>query len=372
MPFHAEDVRDGSSPLARGLLLRLSPRDQPVRIIPARAGFTRVWLAGDAGRWDHPRSRGVYPVGAAPQVGESGSSPLARGLQSAVAVHADDVGIIPARAGFTFCSPPSALVKPDHPRSRGVYLYDMRSPQPASGSSPLARGLPGDLRAVRNHKRIIPACAGFTGREPPSVRRPPDHPRSRGVYAWKEWDPKEHVGSSPLARGLPGGQDLTIGAGRIIPARAGFTQEPGEEFTGGQDHPRSRGVYLVRCLRRLCSLGSSPLARGLPLTLHQDIRAQRIIPARAGFTAMSWRPSGWGRDHPRSRGVYVRRLDRPRRWYGSSPLARGLPEDTGSPGAVRRIIPARAGFTTSTPNAPGHQTDHPRSRGVYFGPGSFQ
>ena len=30
---------------------------------------------------------------------------------------------------------------------------------------------------------------------------------------------------------------------RIIPARAGFTQNPVRRITVGADHPRSRGVY---------------------------------------------------------------------------------------------------------------------------------
>ena len=50
-----------------------------------------------------------------------------------------------------------------------------------------------------------------------------------------------------------------------------------------------------------------------------------IIPARAGFTFGDSCGDGAERDHPRSRGVY-RPLRQPLRLVvGSSPLARGLP-----------------------------------------------
>ena len=72
---------------------------------------------------------------------------------------------------------------------------------------------------------------------------------------------------------------------------------------------------------------------------------RRIIPARAGFTAVTQGVSGYVKDHPRSRGVYATsRISRAIR-VGSSPLARGLRIDKKPAGATPGIIPARAGFT---------------------------
>ena len=70
-------------------------------------------------------------------------------------------------------------------------------------------------------------------------------------------------GSSPLARGL---QDLAPSHGlldRIIPARAGFTAHRPSCGGSGADHPRSRGVYVILAILMLLTEGSSPLARGL-------------------------------------------------------------------------------------------------------------
>ena len=95
-----------------------------------------------------------------------------------------------------------------------------------------------------------------------------------------------NVGSSPLARGLPLTGSSGTGSPRIIPARAGFTQD------------RLGAVNTEH--------GSSPLARGLRRLSDHLGMAARIIPARAGFTNPSAFENGIGKDHPRSRGVYQR------------------------------------------------------------------
>ena len=70
----------GSSPLARGLLGSTGTCRRPWRIIPARAGFTRS-ACGPRNRGpDHPRSRGVYSQTPWIPGIKLGSSPLARGL----------------------------------------------------------------------------------------------------------------------------------------------------------------------------------------------------------------------------------------------------------------------------------------------------
>ena len=92
-------------------------------------------------------------------------------------------------------------------------------------------------------------------------------------------------------------------------------------------------------------MGSSPLARGLLGLLSGYAADRRIIPARAGFTSPSRRRRRLVSDHPRSRGVYIRIMQNHRR--------------------CRRIIPARAGFTSHRSFTVRGEWDHPRSRGVY-------
>ena len=152
----------GSSPLARGLHEGgVRPRRRH-RIIPARAGFTSGGGPRRQPPPDHPRSRGVYSSQRRTLFPWVGSSPLARGLPSAIGNLMGGNRIIPARAGFTQWSHPPPEQSQDHPRSRGVYKFSF-------GIS-------------TNRPWIIPARAGFTRPDRPLCRRPPDHPRSRGVY----------------------------------------------------------------------------------------------------------------------------------------------------------------------------------------------
>ena len=111
----------GSSPLARGLLLGMPRTRLGAGIIPARAGFTCGPSSRRRGRRDHPRSRGVYASSRRSSTASSGSSPLARGLHVEEHDVVRARGIIPARAGFTRLWASERPHCRDHPRSRGVY-----------------------------------------------------------------------------------------------------------------------------------------------------------------------------------------------------------------------------------------------------------
>ena len=177
---------------------------------------------------------------------DAGSSPLARGLHPQGRRGAPVPRIIPARAGFTL---PPTTCQPtcrDHPRSRGVYGGVAVDTGETTGSSPLARGLPGAGRQGHRHRRIIPARAGFTTDKRVGPSTTPDHPRSRGVYQRGYDGDVLLTGSSPLARGLRLAHPLFHGGPGIIPARAGFTPAGGPRRSPRPDHPRSRGVYRSR------------------------------------------------------------------------------------------------------------------------------
>ena len=213
------------------------------------------------------------------------------------------------------------------------------------GSSPLARGLRPRRPALLLAGRIIPARAGFTpGRWIRRSRRA-DHPRSRGVYLRFISIFLSDGGSSPLARGLrPSRPEHERGEG-IIPARAGFTYVRVGTLDTRPDHPRSRGVYTQEHAREAAKRGSSPLARGLLSVKTYVSPHKRIIPARAGFTILPLFT------------IFGTR--------GSSPLARGLRDHRQHSSLNPRIIPARAGFTKTYGAQHKVASDHPRSRGVY-------
>ena len=152
----------GSSPLARGLRAVLTACPYGLGIIPARAGFTFVVLEPGGLRWDHPRSRGVYQRWGSAVGAGVGSSPLARGLPVGRVPDYLLAWIIPARAGFTRLFVRGCRARPDHPRSRGVYTRRSRASGSMLGSSPLARGLQHIVKSLVLVIGIIPARAGFT------------------------------------------------------------------------------------------------------------------------------------------------------------------------------------------------------------------
>ena len=254
----------GSSPLARGLRVGVVDGADEPRIIPARAGFTSCDIF----------TRRIV----------RGSSPLARGLPVQYGTVFTTPGIIPARAGFTGPHRPGGGAPADHPRSRGVYRVKAARSRGGVGSSPLARGLPRGPPTPSPWARIIPARAGFTLPSPTEYLYLWDHPRSRGVYRISSIMHSTVSGSSPLARGLPGLDSPSRGEYRIIPARAGFTFPYTQPILTREDHPRSRGVYRDSYSHMHITPGSSPLARGLRPGDRGEGSVRGIIPARAGFT----------------------------------------------------------------------------------------
>ena len=112
-------------------------------------------------------------------------------------------------------------------------------------------------------------------------------------------------------------------------------------------------------------IGSSPLARGLLAGVGEGDANAGIIPARAGFTYGCAQQRRHQTDHPRSRGVYRKYMSPVHVPGGSSPLARGLLVIDKNSMYPWGIIPARAGFTVTRGGQSWRGRDHPRSRGVY-------
>ena len=151
---------------------------------------------------------------------------------------------------------------------------------------------------------------------------------------------------------------------RIIPARAGPTHLSLSVMVSAADHPRSCGANTLTLLRAIYPSGSSPLVRGQHLDLAPGHLPLRIIPARAGPT--STRPSTHTvpTDHPRSCGANVDVSVSVDLVCGSSPLVRGQPDRKRPADMEQRIIPARAGPTTQARCRPPATSDHPRSCGA--------
>ena len=335
----------GSSPLARGTPRRLRRYPTRTRFIPARAGNTARAVSGRLTGPVHPRSRGEHVVDDKDRATSYGSSPLARGTPGNRRRQHLNQRFIPARAGNTIVALRLNLVIPVHPRSRGEHASSFVRHRSCTGSSPLARGTPRPVAVHRLGGRFIPARAGNTRPVRRTRRTPPVHPRSRGEHVSNPTDSASRCGSSPLARGTPRRVVYAEVVGRFIPARAGNTLPSSTCGSLQPVHPRSRGEHPPVGVPVEYVTGSSPLARGTPSWWTCGRHACRFIPARAGNTRCSRRRSCLATVHPRSRGEHQPIARSQARISGSSPLARGTPAHRPIASAHLRFIPARAGNT---------------------------
>ena len=297
-------LNTGSSPLSRGIRRPDTEEHCGARIIPALAGNTGEWQDQREQSRDHPRSRGEYHDVVAAEWLRQGSSPLSRGIPAVALWAAGIVRIIPALAGNTRKRQRVNCRSQDHPRSRGEYHHRGHRRPRYRGSSPLSRGIRVAIAFFGLPFRIIPALAGNTSSDPLPHPRAPDHPRSRGEYLSTDSPSQFPPGSSPLSRGIPQRPSSRRSSAGIIPALAGNTEwfRRGELLYA--DHPRSRGEYSDLGGSAAEGRGSSPLSRGIPVGEGSGWHPHGIIPALAGNTAYTSPISRAGRDHPRSRGEY--------------------------------------------------------------------
>ena len=274
-------------------------------------------------------------------------------------------GSSPLARGTQFAHQEPELFGQVHPRSRGEHPMAESCLFIVPGSSTLARGTRDVGDRHGQPSRFIPARAGNTAwvAELSGVR--PVHPRSRGEHPEDAHVAEAPAGSSPRARGTPLTRRHRCGDRRFIPARAGNTSTGATWKVSTKVHPRSRGEHY--CAARLPSAasGSSPLARGTPpQTLRLDPE-QRFIPARAGNTPPAASGGRAAAVHPRSRGEHADAVQAASDISGSSPLARGT-RNSWCAGSLRsRFIPARAGNTATQPGTSRNRGVHPRSRGEH-------
>ena len=213
----------GSSPRVRGKLSVIGLLLLLLELIPARAGKTgpssRTRLPGPA----HPRVCGENEVGVKVTADLEGSSPRVRGKRFRRGLGDPARRLIPACAGKTQSPPRAGDRGWAHPRLCGENAVVRTINNAADGSSPRVRGKPRPPPSAPPPPRLIPACAGKTGRWSRRRWRARAHPRVCGENARMSWGPRPASGSSPRVRGKLELDRLVAGPVRLIPACAGKT-----------------------------------------------------------------------------------------------------------------------------------------------------
>ena len=275
-----------------------------------------------------------------------GSSPRVRGKLVGVGPCAVILRIIPARAGQTKRKPRGRTGLPDHPRACGANAADNATKIGNAGSSPRVRGKLFGGHGIHGEMRIIPARAGQTTSFHPPNAMSPDHPRACGANRTATTNEDVVIGSSPRVRGKLCGKQVGRCRVRIIPARAGQTRWPGSRRCAPTDHPRACGANKTGIHLASYQVGSSPRVRGKLIAVRGQCLRPRIIPARAGQTSTSLRGIRPSQDHPRACGANAVNWPNFAFAFGSSPRVRGKLIDSSRIELSFRIIPARAGQTS--------------------------
>ena len=399
--------RLGSSPRVRGKRRRPAHRQHRGGLIPARAGKTHSKPRRPNRAMAHPRACGENERLEARVAQRPGSSPRVRGKPQAGGVLGLGPRLIPARAGKTPAGPRKRPRRPAHPRACGENDHHRRAADPhlgliparagkthrrdlvqddggahpracgenhrlgaswawGHGSSPRVRGKPQAGGVLGLGPRLIPARAGKTpcGHEfAPSF---PAHPRACGENSDIARMLRLDAGSSPRVRGklaVLGGQAHERG---LIPARAGKTILLCRRGGRRGAHPRACGENALVRRRGAECRGSSPRVRGKQRQRLLNEPHPGLIPARAGKTRTRSRCRSFRTAHPRACGENAGTGRVGQGLGGSSPRVRGKRRCAGGTGPRRRLIPARAGKTTSPRRSRGHSTAHPRACGENF------
>ena len=287
-----------------------------------------------------------------------------RGKQRQRTARRERTRIIPARAGQTALLKAPTSAVPDHPRACGANHRQGDMPVFAIGSSPRVRGKRRESQRMIQRTRIIPARAGQTPPRPCRQGSRTDHPRACGANSFRSSSHGLLSGSSPRVRGKRYGGTQEEMKRRIIPARAGQTAMPRSHPLPSSDHPRACGANPSAVTFASARFGSSPRVRGKPGRIRWRKLDRRIIPARAGQTSRFARSSVQKPDHPRACGANFADDQAKVCFDGSSPRVRGKLFQAADSARVGRIIPARAGQTQRWSPLPPDGPDHPRACGA--------
>ena len=213
----------GSSPRGRGKRRRRRPADPPHGLIPAWAGKTHCTLGGIGSAWAHPRVGGENQGDRIFDRSDNGSSPRGRGKPGVVDRDLNPIRLIPAWAGKTRLPRLRSRRRRAHPRVGGENSWSPTRARIVTGSSPRGRGKRADDGDAAALGGLIPAWAGKTGDSRPHPAVPPAHPRVGGENLGRPGMRLRRRGSSPRGRGKPRRRLSPRRLFRLIPAWAGKT-----------------------------------------------------------------------------------------------------------------------------------------------------
>ena len=209
------------------------------------------------------------------------------------------------------------------------------------------RGKPGRGRIRRPGLGLIPAHAGKTLADVVRAIVGGAHPRACGENGGTGADLFGFAGSSPRMRGKPRLATVSAMRSGLIPAHAGKTAEKTEVLDLSAAHPRACGENGIPTEIVDRATGSSPRMRGKPRLPKSTRAIKGLIPAHAGKTTSNNSTHNRLWAHPRACGENRDKATRMDSEAGSSPRMRGKRTETVAEEGSAGLIPAHAGKTSS-------------------------
>ncbi len=226
-----------STPRARGSPYLERARAEWSWVDPACAGIPPTIISPAAIAASRPRVRGDPPAAPGQESRGEGSTPRARGSPGDPPSTADPPEVDPACAGIPRQRVGPCGLEAGRPRVRGDPPPTVAGSTDGPTSTPRARGSPASRRIRLNRQTVDPACAGIP-RSPPAGRREwPRRPRVRGDPPGLGcgWLRPMASSSRPRACGILLGQ---------CSGRAVIASEP---YTDGESSVSPGGVPGLRC-----------------------------------------------------------------------------------------------------------------------------
>ena len=191
-------------------------------------------------------------------------------------------GITPARAGNRMFSHHLPLKKRDHPRACGEQVSAGQTLAVVPGSPPRVRGTAYDDLADLAEYGITPARAGNRCTFETLRDLGKDHPRACGEQSIWPHRLRDDVGSPPRVRGTVEAAGDEVKENRITPARAGNRPCGSPALPAPGDHPRACGEQVGFISKIPTQIGSPPRVRGTAYGDYYVMSNKGITPARAG------------------------------------------------------------------------------------------
>ena len=215
----------------------------------------------------------------------------------------------------------------------------------------------------RTITRITPADAGKTPVADTRRGGHGDHPRGCGENVFRKVKKLVRTGSPPQVRGKRTCYPCRMGLDRITPAGAGKTTITYGGIAVATDHPRRCGENSAQALFHAVWKGSPPQVRGKLYGKVGEYEANRITPAGAGKTRLIVPKTKKRQDHPRRCGENSVISLQILSFPGSPPQVRGKLHGTKKKASAPRITPAGAGKTAGSCDFFITDEDHPRRCG---------